>query len=188
MPTRVCWLERKRFPYCTSLQQDTETMGMSFPEATTSLFAGASHTAGLTSWPRSSLPLPAPAKVIRFASMFVKYSWSVPAIHHAWYLQDTTQMPNSYLHHAATIQSLGTRNNPGAGTHHHSDLKGSPLHLLLQHHHPAPTFRMLNPTSLPCCMSFIHNAECYTDLQPAPAKGQDMQMLLPTSEDPTRLR
>lgn len=47
-------------------------MGMSFPETTTSLFAGTSHTAGLTPQPRSSLPLPAPDKVIHFTSKFVK--------------------------------------------------------------------------------------------------------------------
>ena len=118
------------------LQQDTGTTGTSFLEVTTSLFAGTSHTARLMPRPRSSLPLPALDKVIHFTSKLVRYSRSVQAIRHPWYLQDTTQMPSSYLHHAATTQPLGTSNNPettqGQGQRtHHSGLTGSPLHLLL---------------------------------------------------------
>lgn len=118
MPTRSCLLVwGGRVPLLhQGLQQDTGTMGTSFLEATTSLFAGTSHTARLTPWPRTSLPLPAPGKVIHFTSKFVKYSWSVQAICHPWYLQDTTQILTSYLHHAATTQPPCTRNNPGAGT------------------------------------------------------------------------
>lgn len=146
------------------------------------------HTAGLTSWARSSLTLPAPGKVIRFTSKFVKYSrlskpYITPGTSRT---QPRCQLPTSTMQLQFSCCALEIIQGQGHRTHH-SGLTGSPLHLLLQHHHPAPTFRMLNPTSLPCCIPFIHNAECYADLQPAPAKGQDMQMLLPASEDPTRL-